>query len=441
VIPFLKGNAVGTEPYLLERLSQDPAMYDDLSFGGRFAAYAWGTPLLLSIAPNILMDILPFLLGILTFLMFVLILKELTKDQTVRRISYLFLILSPAFIYAFSFPNQIFFALFLSVCGFYCFIKKKYKYWTIPIALILPLFNFTLAISFVVILFFYSFLWKKKKRKFFTLIFALSGIVSLAYYGFIIYNTGSPNGFLEQQNITLFQKIIFDLGSLYGIGIFTLILFIVGAISEWDKKYNNLFLFFSVLFLLVLSYFKPEALLLLTLFMIFIAALGLKSLLKNQWMELEFKGFVLTIVLLGVIFSAVAQLDVLSSSQPGIEITDAIDFLEDQEKGVVFSHYQNGVWINAAGQKNVLDENYLFVQDAKKRLQDSKKLFYSRDLEESTKLIEKYDISYVWVDDYFGEEVWKYDSQGLLFILQYTKGFNKIYDNGKVEIWSLKKDD
>ena len=441
IIPFLKTGQVGTEPFLIERLSQDISLYDGHSFSGRFAAYSWGTPLLFNVVPDILLNFLPFILGILTFVLFALILKDLTKDIDVFYISLLLLTLSPSFIYLFSFSNFSFVPVFLALAAFFLFTKEKLQWLTIPILLILPLFSIVITSSLLLVLFCYAFFWKKDKKILFMILLFLALLVGSLYYGFILYNTGTPaKVILEKTNpFGFFQNVIFELGSNFGIGLFLIILAIAGAISYWSEKYNNLFLFFSTAFLLGFAMIRQEALLLLNFVLVYLAALGMNGLFKQKWASKRFKQFVLFILILGVVFSGSSQLIRINDSQPGPEIIKGLEFLEQQEKGVVFSHYSRGVWINSVGHRNVADENSLFVENLDQRFEDVNALFYSRELENSMALINKYRIDYIWIDEGFKDEIWSYDTEGMLFILQYTKDFNKIYDEEGVEIWKIKR--
>ena len=95
---------------------------------------------------------------------------------------------------------------------------------------------------------------------------------------------------------------------------------------------------------------------------------------------------------------------------------------------------------SSAGHKNIMDENTLFVSDATQRWNDTLTLYYSRDFEVTSALFSAYNVSYVWIDGEMKEKIWSYDTEGLLFILQYTSGFNKIYDKGGVEIWRVRYD-
>ena len=109
IVPLLRpmdAGRLGSETYLNLRLAENPSVHDELSFGGRFATYEWGTPLVLSIAPYILVDTLPLLLGIASFILLWLIIRKLHDDPKIEKISLILLLLSPTFIYLFSSANS-----------------------------------------------------------------------------------------------------------------------------------------------------------------------------------------------------------------------------------------------------------------------------------------------------------------------------------------------
>ncbi|MDP3727910.1 MAG: hypothetical protein Q8R18_00505 [bacterium] len=439
VVPLLKGPWIGSESLLYYRLAQDPSWYDPLSAGGQFAAYEWGTALVLSVAPGILIQILPFLLGILSFVLFGKIISSFHDDPIFVHLSLFFLLLSPGFIYTFSFTNSLFIAFFLSLAAFYFFIQKKRKWLSVPIVILIPLFNIVLACAILFIFFFYSFFWKKERRKLFLISLISTFIVSGFYYGYILYNTGIPQAlnFDSSGQFLFLQKIFFDLGSSYGLGIFISLLAMVGVAVSWERKYSNLFLFFSVLFLFIFSIFRPESLLFLSLFFIFLATKGFIYLLQIEWNNFQYRNFVILVLLSGLVFSGISQIDSLVESSPDDAVLEGLAFLAEQKEEVVFTDYTRGIWISAAGHSTVLDENYLFVSDAQERFEDSQTLYYSRDIKTTRAIFEKYDISYVWIDSAMKEEIWEYDTEGLLFILEYTKDFKKIYNKKGVEIWRV----
>jgi uncharacterized membrane protein len=90
--------------------------------------------------------------------------------------------------------------------------------------------------------------------------------------------------------------------------------------------------------------------------------------------------------------------------------------------------------------KNVIDENYKFAPNVKDRLVESEKFFMTRDVENATEFVEKYNIDYILVDDDMRKEIWKYDTQGLLFLLEYTNKFNMVYSEDGIDIWEVEQE-
>ncbi|MBI5797606.1 hypothetical protein HZA98_01740 [Candidatus Woesearchaeota archaeon] len=439
VVPLLKGPLIGTEPFFYSRIASLHSLYDPLSFGGRFAAYPWGTGLVLSATPSVLLVVLPFLLGILSVLLVERILKHFSKDATFIYLSLLLFILSPSFIYLFSFTNSLFIAFFLSLAGFYLFIEKKFKFWVIPIVLVLPLFNLIVTGLFLLLLCFYSFFVRKDRKKLFFILLLFSILVTGLYYGYIFYKAGLPQqiDLVQGGNFHLLGSLFYDLGSAYGLSIFISLLGALGILLFWGEKYEHLFIFFSVLLFLTLAFFIPESSLVLNLFLIILAAKGFIFLAERKWTHEYYHYFILLVILSGFVFSAISQMNTILNTEPNEAELEAIAFLAEQESGVVFSDYSKGSWITSSGHENVMDENYVFAPDSKERLRDSQELFASRDLNRTSELFAKYDIRYVWIDSSMKNKLWDYDTDGLLFILQYTKSFNRIYDKDGVEIWKV----
>jgi len=438
VVPLLRPadmGLVGEESYLNLRLAEDPGVYDRLSFGGTFAAYEWGTPLVLSIAPGLMIEVLPLVLGVLSFILLWLIIKKLESSAKIQKLTMLLFLLSPTFIYLFSFGNNLFIPTFLCILAFFLFMQNKYSWLSVPIVLILPIFNIILLASLILCMFFYAFFQDKKKKKLFIVLLVVGLLVSVFYYGNVFYNAGFPQRISldESHWYDIFQKVIYDFGSSYGIGIFLLALSTIGALYLWKKKYHNMFMFFSLSSLILFSLFRIEALIILNILLCVLGAFGIKAYMEKQ--KSAVVTYTLIILVCGVIFSGISQLDYLTEVGPSKGEVAAMEYLQTREGGTVFSDYTNGVWINSGGHKNFVDSNYLFVDDAAERFVIMDGLYYNRNLDEVNLIFDEYDIKYVWIDTEMREEIWDYDSEGLLFILQHTRDFIKLYDKDGVEIW------
>jgi hypothetical protein len=441
IVPLFKGGPVGSDPFLIERLASDVGFYDGLSFGGKVAVYNWGTPLIVRVAPFFLMSILPLILGLLSFLLFRLIIKEITPSLLVRNVASFLFIISPLFIYTFSFMNFLVIPLFLSLAAFYFFVNGKYKYLTVPICLVLPFFSMILTTSLLVILFFYTLFERKERLNLFLTSAFGAFMTSVAYYGLAFYSAGFPiSSIVKDYSSFLFlQRFVFEFGSFMGVSLFLFILAFVGVLVNWDKKYDNLFGFFSICFLFVFSLFREENLVFLIFFVVLLATVGLLQLMKRKWTSKSFRKATLFIIIFGLLFASFSTIDKTLDVSPNDAMMQGLNFLEDQPQGVVFSHYSRGVWFNSIGHRSVVDEHFLFVEDAQDRFEDMNTLLYSRDFEVSLEIIEEYNIDYIWIDEEIYEDIWEYDTQGLLFITQYSKDFNKIYDKKGVEVWKFRR--
>jgi len=434
----------GREPYFLARAASDIGIYDELSFGGRFASYPMGTPLVLHLIPQELATLAPLILGILSFVLFALLLKDLGIKHA--RIALMALITSPAFIYMFGTLGTAAFAMFLSLLGFWIFSRKSAaRMLAVPVFAVLPLFDPAMALITILLLFFYAFFAKKERKKLFIASLLCSLASASLYYGFVIKNAGFARPLFDSLaggiNPAL-QSLISDLGAASGIGVFALLLAVFGVIAIWDDKYRNLFAFFSLALLVLLSLFIPKAVLFLNLFVCVFAAYGVMYIYNARWESRLFQRFVLLILVCGILFSAVSFAGRFVASEPGAAVISAVSSLGSMPEGTVFSHYTRGFWINYAGHKNVMDENMWFVKDVNERWKDSQELFYTRDLPTALKLLEKYNVTYIWIDSGMKSMLWKDDEEGLLFLLKYNRDFkdSKVYDEDGVEIWKVKSD-
>ena len=100
VVPMFRdpdSGILGRESYLYLRLAEDMSLQDSYSYGGRFAAYEWGLPLILSLNPGMLAKILPPIFGMLIVIMFYLLLGKINVKS--RKLSVVMLVVSPPFIY------------------------------------------------------------------------------------------------------------------------------------------------------------------------------------------------------------------------------------------------------------------------------------------------------------------------------------------------------
>lgn len=443
IVPLLRNadaGYAGEDAYFNLRMEAHITGHDDLSYGGRFAGYALGLPFILGISPHIMNSLLPFMLGILCFLLFRLLLKEFEFQE--KNIALLVLLASPTFIYTFSTINNYMFPIFLTLLGSWLMLKRSRMHLlAIPAFAIMPAFNFTMTlISLFVLLLLAAYKAKERMWLYYIILFATVLITGL-YYGFIIRNSGFEwlqfNAHAAGFNAAL-QRLVSDMGSYFGIAVFGVALAIIGMISQWGRKYRDLFVFFSVFTLMILMFFRTEAVFYLNFFIAAFAVMGLKHLINKRWENKTLKNLIIYALVCGLLFSAVSNASRIIQSLPDAGIIEGISYLNGLPEDTVFADYSRGFWINYAGKKNVMDVNFRFAPEVNERWADSQTLFYTRDWNTARGIIEKYDIRYIWIDEEMKEQVWSREDEGLLFLLKYSKTtIHKIYDKDGVEIWEV----
>lgn len=442
-IPLIRnhnGGFIGRESYFIARMAETTPYYDTLSYSGRVSGYNIGTPYLLSLLPTEYWPFFSFGFAYLSVILFWLLLGRFGIEN--RKVSLLLLVLSPTLLFLTSTLNQLVVPLFLLLLSLLLlnFKNRLMKIIGIPFALLIPLFDFVFAaISFAILIIFL--LLGRKDRKYFCC--AAIGILlsTLSYFFFTYSRTGWPSMFNPENqffglNYAL-RAIVSDFGGYAGISLFALILSFIGAISIWQKKYSRLDIFFLVFFILFLSFFRIEAIILLSLLVAVFASLGFVYLTKAHWENLTLKWLVLLIIVCGALFSALAYSKELVNGEPNQGTLFAMEFLSSKEDGVVFSDYSRGNWIAYSGKKNVLDQNFLFAPHAKERFADSRTLLYTRDYNEASKLFRKYEIKYIWMDDGLKAKLYSGKEEGLLFLLQYSSNITNIYNQDGVQIWKI----
>jgi hypothetical protein len=433
---------IGEDSYLNLRLSEHYSRYDHLSYSGRMSDYNIGLPFILSLVPDIIKRYFPLLIGLLTFIIFYFLLDEFNIKE--KELSLLLLIISPTFIYLFNNLNNYFFAVFLSLSGFYLINKKSKVYATLGIFsfFIMPLFNFTISLLSIILLVLYTIFSKKKHKQPYLIALSLTTLIFIIYFAYLTLHSGyqfNYNFSLYEQNFnSKLMQIFSDLGSTFGLSIFAFILFFFGLIKVWKIKYKNLFIFFSVLFLTIMIFIKPTSLFLLNFFVAIFAAKGFYYLYNKVWSNETLKYLTILTLVCGLVFSTASFIKQSIDSQPTDSIMNGLEYLSYQRFGTVLTHPERGKFVNYVGMANVMDTSYSFAPDVNERWQDMQEIFHTRDMEKVLEMIKKYNIRYVWVDDYFKDKVWSYDEDGLLFILKYSPYFKLIYDQDKVKIWKVR---
>ncbi len=444
----------GESSYSITRLAEDIQsrnnliFYDRLSYNGRILSLQQGTQLTVALlskistlSVDIVSRILPTLLGMISLIAFYFIVSKLLENKRSAQLSILFLLLSPPFLYTFSISNTRMLPITLTLLGISFLLYKK----TIPAAImfsIIPLFG-TLHSMIALALFLIHVLVRKQNKTLFFLILAfnliLIGLLNIPTIN--AYGMPSMLDFKIKElglNFT-FQNFIAELGGLFGLSIFSIILALSGFVAMWKKKFHYLTIYIALFLFILLSIYLIWPIIHLNFLISILAAIGLINLRSIKWESRLIKNFTIIILLSGLVVTFFIHLNSISNLPPNQDIIDSLEALnaESNPEDVVLSHYSNGFWIESIASRPVLmDSNFVYAPGVNEKYIDTQKIFSSRSIDEVAPLLEKYRIKYIWVtNDMKSGETWKDEEDGLLFLLKYNTRFKKLFSNQNAELW------
>lgn len=439
---------MGFETYYHQRIiekmiNQEEMEYDSLSYAGAkyvFEPYHLILTMFSSIINlEILLRLLPFLLGILSLILFYSILKRLGLELPSRFLTSLIFILSPIFIYFFTLPNKHAIPFFLNLIGFYFLLSKK-RYFILSILsfLIIPLLSLSHSIVGFLAILSYGLSDKERRWRFVMLSIIIISGTFLKYVPF--YSEYSLPYSPSFMTLGLFNSFISDFGALIAFGLFTLFLSLIGLITIKKNYQNTIFYFLSSL-LLITSYYFIHLRIYINLLFAFLVANALLIFIKRRWKIKLIKNLTLLAIICGISFSTLSYVERISNLDPTNEITSSLEWLKDQPYGVVLSHYEKGFWIEKIAEKPVvMDGLFHYSPNVEERYNDSMIIFNSRNLKITSDMLDKYDVEYIWIDKKMKNgQVWDKETQGLLFILKNSERFKRVYSLEEIEIWAYIK--
>ena len=380
--------------------------------------------------------IVPLVAGILSVLLFYILLTKFKLDRlTILSILGVF-ILSPLFSYSFSLSTPACLMILFNLLGVYFFTKDKK--WCLVLSAVFfsttALFGLLHALVPAAIVSFYA-MYNRKKRNHAYIILALLCIV--------IFAQDIP-AFLQEESIDFVQKshvtgFISDLGGIGGFSAFTLLLALLGIIGLWKYKKEHYLLYAASIFLVVYSFFDAGAMVYSNFILAFLAGVAFSGLARMRWHLIQVRNFSLIVLFCGLLFSTISHAVALSSLQPDSDMQDALLWIAHRSDAGdrVFSHYSKGFWIEFWAERPVLMDGLLKqTPDAGILYDDSNAIFNSNDITLTRALLSKHRIKYLFMTRDMAEGlVWAKQGQGLNFLLTNSETFKKRYDNPCCEIY------
>ncbi len=408
-LEYYSGLPMGEEPYYY--LSNDGLYSLVTSFLGPFSM------------------VVPVALGAFSYILFFTLLKQLNLRAEVRYISIFMLILTPAFIYTFTFfnPHALSVAVTLAAMTL-ALSKSRFSKFaaTVPIciAVALSFFNALLILFLLAACFFAV---KKDRSILFYLFIAFTGTL-------LLYIQRAAEVQLAFHNIV--SGSIAALGTVVGFSAFALLLGAIGFLSDWRKKS---FAYATVFYVVLAQLFFGAVANQYTSFLLAVmAAQGFFWLARREWDLTVVRHLTVSLLGLGIFFSAVSYISSIGTMEPNQEMAESLGWLGAQEKGVVLSHQSNGFWISYFAGMPAFVDGFSSTQ----KVDLANEIFSSRTIEKTKSLLYQNNVKYIWIDPKMPSgEVWSKDSEGLLFLFRDNKTFKSLYDHNNIRILEVLRQD
>jgi hypothetical protein len=380
--------------------------------------------------PFFLMRVLPFLFNILNVVLIYLILNEFIDSDKQKYFTLIILILSPTFVFLHATYNMLFVALFFILLGSLFIINDLY----LPsLVSFIVAFGLNPKLFFLIVVVLIIFFEKLRSKN---IVLPIAGLLASTIIFMWVNISSFPN------NISLhflFTNYVSDFGALYGFGVFSFLLGLIGLILSWKDKKEQAVFYYSLLALLISSLYDLSFIIFIELMLTYYGGLAATKIWYSKWESPILKNYVLLLILCGIIFSSGSYINRLSKSGPEYREIISLEWMKNNidNRKKIFSYYQYGFMLNAiTGGQPYTDKRYYQYSNDKTKIVASDDIFKSRDLKKISNFLEKNNIGYVWINEKMKDMlVWNNEEEGLLFVMKNSAAFEKIYDYLGVEIW------
>jgi len=238
------------------------------------------------------------------------------------------------------------------------------------------------------------------------------------------------------QNANLITGLITDLGGTSGVGFFMILLALFGITITWKRK--KLYSGYIFLPLLITSYIlNTQTILLLSIVIVLFASVGFIKLFEWKWNLINLKKFTLLLLILGITFSTLTFLDRIEENGPFNSDKESLTWIKKNtgQDTIIISNLDNSYFIKFFANREPF--NYPHLKDKRKNKVNSD-ILNSTYVSDLFPLLEKNNISLIYITKKMKEDLPKAEDQGLLFLLR-NERFKLIHSSGNSEVWLFKK--
>jgi hypothetical protein len=346
------------------------------------------------------------------------------KSKGINDLFPLVLGISPSFVFAFGVLSDITLSVTIGCLVYYFIYNDKYYVamaFNIFLSIINPYFGFLIGI-FIVVKF-----MRKELSGWITIAFILPCLLFMRFGKIIGIDFGK-----------MISVAFSEFGTPYGLSIVACLIGIVSLYLHWEMFKESRLLFFVSIAIVFID--AKSGILLLSIFLAYFSSVMLRELIRDNWDIELLKDISIYLIICGILFSS---LSAIHTEGRGYEVRSsmipALDWLESgtMREGTVLSLDTYGEEIKYFSRHAVvLDSASEEILNFKEKREDVNKIFQSRNLNLTRTLLSRYDIKYILItEDMLHGLVWKKDDEGLLYLIESTDYFNKIYDLDGIQIF------
>ena len=384
----------------------------------------------LNIKTDMMAKILPPLLGIFSLILVYVLLKSLNLGHNDIFFALIILATTPVFLYNFTTFSPEILAMPIFLGGLILFTRGNYL--SALLFGLTPFFNIFYAVI-AVILLVGDYIIRNKRR----LILAanLAAILSASLIGVLLFRINYLSSFVPLMSGL--NGVLIEFGAIKGYAFVTIGLAMLGLFSWWKKEPSRTAVLISVILMVFVSVFFEEARLPIAVIFAVFAAFSVSYLTNREWEIFVLKGVTLLLILCILFFSAVLALNFQVKNISEKE-TVAISYLASAgESDIILSTENNGFIIEyLSGREAYLDSKSYKFQDYEERKGLADRIYYSRNLNELEGILKQEKITHILItNEMRSGQVWSGRYEGLLFFLETSEKFIKIFYDENIQIY------
>ena len=387
----------------------------------------------LSLAQNFLPEralaLLPIALAISCYFLWHWLARRWEIPASMNLFLVFFIIISPWFLYAFTTLSAYGFFTFLVLLGLVLLYQKRllFRYLAVfPLGLA----AFFDLMSGVVVLLILLLYWHSRRLKKKTKLpgVMILFVLSLLLFQWLVLKKNLVLGPFHLQSPI--SDLVSDLGGLQGVGLFMILLAVLGMGIIWKKKqFLGAYLFVPVL---IAGYlYSTQVMFFLGMLICFFAALGFVALLEDQWILQKVKEFTCLLLILGILFSTLSYFNRFPTYSPTGAEVEVLHWMKDNTNPntVIFSAPEQEPYLRYFAERPAF---YALREGMNKRGEVTRAILKANYIQELFPLLEANHISLLYLTPTLKARLPA--DQGLLFLLK-NERFKLVHSHEGSEVW------